>query len=238
MSIKPVYLSLCICGQLLVMDTRPIDTFTANFSRKSIQSLQPIHHSTIDPSIDPKHLWRRISNPAIMPKLQSFMWFLNNKGIWSGAEVAKWANTVIPCPRCQQPVETIEHSFWSCPTVQVFWANVLSCLKLSATTDFNWKSIVTLTYNLQPTKASITNHLTIISALWAIHSTRLASIYKNKLTDHHHIYNKWHAIIQTIIRAKHRTAVARSSIDTFRSKWQWLCTPLNITFPSSLLINV
>ena len=110
------------------------------------------------------------------------------------------------------------NSFWSFPTIQVFWANVLSCLKLSATTDFNWESIVTFTYNLQPTKASITNHLTIISVLWAIHCTHPVSIYKNKSTDHHHIYNKWHAIIQTIIRAKHRTAVARSSIDTFRRK--------------------
>jgi hypothetical protein len=124
-----------------------------------------------------------------------------------------------------------------CPTIQIFWANVLSYLKISATTNFNWKSVVTLTYNLQPTKASITNHLTIISALWAIHCTRLASIYKNKSTDHHHIYNKWHAIIQTIIRAKYRTAVARSSVDTFRCKWQWLCTSLNITFSPPLLTN-
>ena len=219
-----------VIHKLLVVDSISIATYRASTRRKSIQSGEKCHLSVVDPGVGSEQLWKRISNPAIMPKHQSFMWLLNSKGIWCGADLALWTNTNVSCIRCQQPADTLEHSFWSCPVVTTFWNSFLALLSITPSLYFNWKSIATLIYCPKPTKASITNYLTVISALWAIHRTRLAGIYSEQPTDDRTILAVWTSTLQDIIRAKYRTAIVHSSLNSFRQKWQWLITRMNINF--------
>jgi hypothetical protein len=61
--------------------------------------------------------------------------------------------------------------------VAIFWNSFLALLSSTPSMFFNWKSIAILTYSPKSTKASITNYVAIVSALWAIHRTHLAGIY-------------------------------------------------------------
>ena len=114
--------------------------------------------------------------------------------------------------------------------VATFWNSFFALLSTTSSLSFNWKSIATFTYYLKPTKASITNYLTVISVLWVIHRTRPASIDSEQPTDDRTILSVWTSTLQDIIHAKYRTAIVHSSLNLFRQKWQWLITRMNINF--------
>jgi hypothetical protein len=58
----------------------------------------------------PVSVWRSTDRPTLAPKLRSLAWLIHTGGYKTTKSYARFTNTSLVCPHCQQATESVEHA--------------------------------------------------------------------------------------------------------------------------------
>jgi Reverse transcriptase (RNA-dependent DNA polymerase)/zinc-binding in reverse transcriptase len=196
--------------------------YTPKAARMAQQADLPQHLSKLTSDVSAGSLWRRVFDPKILPKLQSFLWLLHSKAIRCGKQLADWYGSPRPCPHCNDEPDTLEHAFYFCPPVRAFWTQVESSLTGENYRHLSSSAAFALTFNPRPNTHPATRTLTLACALWSIHRARIQALYQGTQHETASLERGWRPMIISILMAKQKTAVERGTVRAFVANWGWV----------------
>jgi hypothetical protein len=123
----------------------------------------------------PVSVWRSTDRPTLTPKLRSLAWFIHADGYKTAKSYARFTNTSLVCPRCQQATESVEYALVECQEVYAFLFRLYKVLKFPKYSRPDTRPILSLytARNLQGQLNVEPCSLALACGLWVIHRARL-----------------------------------------------------------------